>query len=83
MPKDPTEPIRRQRIAEINAEPGSREALEAKHGQVWDTSELTTEFEPLGFMAPYIVVQRKSDGVKGSLEFRHSPRLYFNFRADS
>ena len=26
---DETEPIRRQRLAEINAEPGSREALEA------------------------------------------------------
>lgn len=34
---DPTEAIRRQQVAEINAEPGSREALEAQHGQVWDT----------------------------------------------
>ena len=35
---DPTEPLRRKRLAEINAEPGSREALEAQYdGQVWDT----------------------------------------------
>ena len=79
---DETEPIRRQRIAEINAEPGSREALEAQHGQVWDTAELTADFEALGFMAPFIVVRRRADGTKGSLEFQHSPRFYFNFRPD-
>lgn len=76
---DPTEPIRRQRLAEINAEPGSRDALEAEYGQVWDTQQLREQFEVLGFMAPLVVVRRKSDGVKGSLEFQHSPRLYFNF----
>jgi hypothetical protein len=77
---DPTEPIRRQRLAEINAEPGSREALEVQHGRVWTTSELAEQFEVIGFMAPLVVVRRKSDGVKGSLEFQHNPRLYFNFR---
>jgi len=76
---DPTETIRRQRIVEINAEPGSREALKEKHGQVWDTGELSQEFDVLGFMAPYVVVTRKSDGQKGSLEFQHDPRFYFNF----
>jgi hypothetical protein len=76
---DETEPIRRQRLAEINAKPGSREALEADYGQVWDTGQLSEDFEVLGFMAPYVVVRRKSDGVKGSLEFQHQPRFYFNF----
>ena len=80
---DETETIRRQRVAEINAEPGSREALEAEHGQVWDTAELTADFEALGFIAPFIVVRRKSDGVKGSLEFQHSPRFYYGFKVDS
>ena len=42
---DPTESIRREMVAEINAEPGSRAALEAKHGQVWDTDQLRDEFE--------------------------------------
>jgi len=79
---DPTEGIRREMVAEINAEPGSREALEAEHGQVWDTSEMSAEFEAIGFMAPFIVVKRKSDGVKGSLTFQHSPRFYFDFRED-
>lgn len=77
---DPTESIRRQRLAEINAEPGSRQALEVQHGNVWDTSELARDFIVVGFMAPLVVVKRKSDGVKGSLEFQHQPRFYFNFQ---
>lgn len=79
---DPTEPIRRQRLAEINADPGSRGALEAQYGRVWNTQELAEEFEVIGFLAPLVVVRRKADGVKGSLEFQHQPRLYFNFQAD-
>ena len=77
---DPTETIRRQEVAEINAEPGSREALEEKHGEVWDTDQLRRDFEVTGFMAPLVVVRRKSDGAMGSLEFQHDPRLYFNFQ---
>ncbi len=79
---DPTEVIRRERMAEINAEPGSREALVAVYGQVWDTSELARDFEVIGFMAPLVVVRRKADDVKGSLEFQHQPRFYFNFVVD-
>jgi hypothetical protein len=77
---DPTEDIRRQRLVEINAVPGSREALEARYGQVWTTRELAEEFEVIGFAAPLVVVRRKADGVKGSLEFQHNPRLYFNWQ---
>ena len=80
---DPTEMARRQRLAEINAEPGSREALEVEHGQVWDTTQLSQDFEVTGFMAPSVAVRRKSDGAKGSLEFQHNPRFYFNFQADA
>ena len=53
---DPTEDIRKEMVAEINAQPGSREYLEAKHGQVWTTSELSDDFEVIGFMAPVVVV---------------------------
>lgn len=80
---DETEPIRRQRLAKINAQPGSREALEAQYGQVWSTQQLRVDFEVIGFMAPLVVVVRRSDGVKGSLEFQHAPRLYFNFTPDT
>ena len=48
----------------------------------WSTAELQRDFEVIGFAAPFVVVKRKSDGVKGSLEFTHSPRVYFNWRAD-
>ena len=47
----------------------------------WDTRRLQEDYEVLGFQAPYVVVRRKSDGVKGSLEFKDSPRVYFNFQA--
>jgi hypothetical protein len=78
---DPTEEIRRKRLAEINAVPGSREALEAQHGQVWDTLQLAQDFEVIGFLAPLVVVRRKADSAKGSLEFQKNPRLYFNWKA--
>ena len=80
---DATEAIRRQRLVEINAESADRDALTSKYGRVWNTAELCAEFEVLGFMAPYVVVQRKADGCKGSLEFQHSPRWYFNFAPDN
>lgn len=83
MNDDLTEAIRREQLAEINANPGTREALAAIHGPVWDTSQLAEQFEVLGFLAPYVVVRRKADGVKGSLAFQHHPRFYFDFQPDS
>ena len=80
---DPTENVRRQMLSEINVEPGSRAALEVAHGPVWDTTELAEHFEVIGFMAPLVVVRRRADGVKGSLQFQHTPRLYFGFEPDA
>lgn len=79
---DPTESIRRQMVKEINAVEGSREYLEAKHGQVWDTDQVRQEFDVLGFMAPFVVVRRKSDGIRGSIMFQHDPRFYFGFQPE-
>jgi hypothetical protein len=76
---DETEAIRREMVAEINAEPGSRADLESKHGQVWDTTELGRDFEVIGFAAPLVVVRRRSDRIRGSLMFQHHPRYYFSF----
>jgi hypothetical protein len=48
----------------------------------WTTDELREQFEVEGFAAPYVVVRRKSDGRRGSLEFVQNPgreRIYFNF----
>jgi len=45
----------------------------------WTTEELRTNFEVLSFLAPFVVVKRKVDGVKGTMQFNHSPRVYFDF----
>ena len=85
---DETEEPRRKRLAIVNGAVESqdpvaeRKRLEAIHGRVRDAEQLARDFEVLGFMAPYVVVRRRSDGHKGSLEFQHSPRFYFNFVAD-
>ena len=76
---DPTEGVRRVMVAEINAVEGSREALEAAHGQVWDTEELQRDFTVTGFLAPFVGVMRKSDGKKGAMLFQHMPRFYWGF----
>ena len=73
------EALRRARVREINTNPRAREVLQTEYGQVWDTTQLAKEFEVLGFAAPFVVVRRKSDRMLGSLEFQHSPRVYFNF----
>ena len=57
-----------------------REELEQKYGQVWNTEELTATFSVEGFMAPFAVVIRKEDNVKGAVEFQHHPRYYYDFR---
>lgn len=79
---DRTDEYRRLRLHEINTEPSDREALEAIHGRVWDTTELNEQFVVIGFLAPFVVVRRKADGRKGSLEFQHNPRYFFNFVLD-
>ena len=82
---DTTEALRRERLEELNhadARVRERKEAESRYGQVWTTEELQRDFEVLGFLAPYVVVRRRSDGHKGSLEFQHAPRFYFNWQAD-
>ena len=76
---DPTETTRREMVAQLNSIEGTREYLESKHGEVWDTSELQEQFDVLGFMAPFVGVRRRSDGVRGSVMFQAAPRYYFGF----
>lgn len=77
---DTTENIRREMVAEVNAAPGSRETLEAQYGKVWDTKQLQADFKVTGFMAPFVAVERKSDGKRGLMMFQHAPRFYFDFQ---
>ena len=79
---DVIEERRMARLVVLNAEPGERNDLEQRHGQVWSNIELNRDFTVVGFMAPFVVVRRKSDGIRGSLEFQHDPRFYFNWRED-
>ena len=48
-------------------------------GPTWDTEALRRDFEVLGFAAPFVMVRRRADGVRGSLEFTHAPRVYFGW----
>jgi len=75
---DDTENARRALLRIMQGTPATREEIE-KYYQVWDTGELSRDFDVLGFMAPFCVVRRRVDGVKGSVMFQHRPRLYFNF----
>jgi len=77
---DPTEGIRRTLVAQINTDDNiTVENLRAAGTECWSTQELQRDFEVLGFLAPFCRVRRKSDGARGLVEFRHSPRVYFNF----
>lgn len=75
--RDETENYRRLMI-----ETGQPQRDLAEADQHWDTDQLRKEFEVLGFLAPFVIVRRLSDGAKGSMEFTHSPRFYFNFVPD-
>jgi len=83
---DQTESKRRELVSEINTEVSQltnpRAELEAKYGQCWDTQELQADYSVQGFMAPFVVVSRKADGVRGTLMFSHSPRFYHSFSAE-
>jgi hypothetical protein len=73
---------RRELITEVNARPKTRSDLECMALDVWDSEELARDFEVLGFRAPFVVVERRSDGTRGSIMFQHDPRFYFEFRTD-
>jgi hypothetical protein len=74
--------IRKTLINEINAEQADRAQLEDKYRKVWNTTELTDEFEVQGFLAPFVVVRQRATGKRGSLMFQHYPRFYFNWKPD-
>ena len=74
---DPTEVDRRSLQAEINADPSTPEEPS------WTTDEMTAVYEVEGFLAPYVIVRRRADGVSGTLMFRHSPRIYFGWSPDT
>lgn len=56
-----------------------RKRLEGAYGEVWDTTQLQETYTVQGFCMGCVVVERKSDGQRGSLGFTHSPRFYYSF----
>lgn len=77
---NPPDALRRQRLAELGLVPGSRDALKAEHGQVWDSQELLKDFEVLECLGPYVAVRRRSDGQRGNVEADDDFRFFFSFR---
>jgi len=73
---------RREIIQEVNAVPKTRRELEALGNDVWDTQELAEDFEVLGFRSPFVIVESRIDGTRGSLMFQNDPRFYFHFERD-
>jgi hypothetical protein len=85
--EDPTAVTRASLLAMV---PGELIALATRRVEgdlseetrIWTGTELQREFKVIGFMAPFVVVERRADGVKGSLMFTHSPRYYFGWEED-
>ena len=51
----------------------------SKKKDKYTTEELQDKFEVIGFSAGYVAVKDKVTGEKGSFDFDHSPRVYFNY----
>jgi hypothetical protein len=75
--EDDTEGVRRALLPTMPAE--LRGAVE-RGERVWDTERMREAFEVVGFSAPFVLVRRRSDGVKGTLSFTHAPRYYFGWQ---
>ena len=71
-----TETIRRLQQAVVNQTPTDQLPIKDR---TWTTQELQEEFDVIGFAAPYVVVSSKTTGKRGTMMFKHSPRIYFNY----
>lgn len=50
-----------------------------------NTTQLQQQFTVISFLAPYVLVERKSDGQRGTLEFWRNDdgvRVYGKFQAE-
>jgi hypothetical protein len=67
----------------MDQEQARRKELEEAYGKVYTTPEATEAFEFISFLAPFAIVVERSTGKKGTLQFDHMPRFYYDFRAES
>lgn len=70
--------MRRETAKEIK----DRAHLENMYGEVWNTSELKSNFVVYEFLHRRVRVLRKADGKKGTLLYQNFPRFYFSFLED-
>jgi hypothetical protein len=72
-------------VANLESKKYAQEFLDSLYPERdrWTTEELRAEFDVKGFAFGFCIAVRKSDGVKGSLDFDHSPRVYYSFCPDS
>ena len=78
---DALDQARIERLVQINSQPGNRcprRSLRPGMGY----GRACRGIRGARIPAPFVIVQRKSDREKGSLEFQHCPRFYFNFVLD-
>lgn len=54
--------------------------LEKMYGDVWNREQLEEAFKVTADFSPFCRVQRKSDGVEGTLMYQYNPLLYFDFQ---
>jgi hypothetical protein len=73
---------RKELVAQVNSYPKGRRELEDLGMDIWDTKQMGQDFEVLGFRAPFVIVERRCDGARGSLMFQNDPRFYFEFERD-
>ena len=61
-----------------------RAELDGQYGadNVYDREQMLALFDVEGFIAPLVVVRRKSDDARGTLFFTASPRFYYLFERD-
>lgn len=81
MSNDPTENVRRLLI-EAGAPQADLEQARLAQRREWTTAELCRDFDVIGFAAPFVIVRKLDTGEKGTLEFTHSPRVYFDWKPD-
>lgn len=79
MPEDPSE---KARAAILPLMPALADQYKKAGEETWTTEEFRRDFEAISFLAPFVSVRRRSDGVKGTLMFDHHPRVYFNWAED-
>jgi len=61
----------------------TREELEAEYGEVLTTDDVREKYEVRSFLAPLVFVTDLKTGKRGTLQFQHMPRFYFDWREDT